>query len=284
MRKGLHIIVAVTALLLFSCKKERSFDPDNTGTGGGGSTSGLLTKSVFHILGDSITAAFSYDAQKRLFSVHYTGEVDGEEIDEQLKFVRNAQGIIQKAVLKTPDYVVAGIDSAEYILNYNSTTSRYTSRVMTIDFFGSIIRDSIAFTYNSSGKISQEEQLYDEGNGYEKLSRVEYTYDAGGNLTKAKVYLFDDASGSYIASEQDVYEYDNKISPFNLGIEAFLMGDATLVSKNNIIKDTYTDLEDASNNDVGTTVYLYNAANKPKSSTMIYQAEGIPYLTNYYYQ
>jgi hypothetical protein len=282
MRKSLGAIAFL--LFLFSCKKEKSFDPNNP-NGGGGTASTLLAKTVTQLEGgDSLKVTYNYDSQKR-FIGYNTEETDaGDVYNGEVKFIRNAQGVIQKVVFKSWDLLVIGVDSVFYLVHYNTGTSRYSSRVLTYDDGTNFFRDSTVFSYNSSGKIIGSEEFYDDGSGYIKSAKTEYTYGSSGSITKEKAYYFDEASNSYIASYQDDYEYDTKVNPIILGNEAFLFGEVSWVSSNNQTKDTFTDLEDPNGGDVYTTTYTYNSANKPLTDQMVAQSEGIPYPTKYTYK
>ena len=279
--------LAVIALCLQACKKEKSFDPDAGDNTGGGTTGTLLTKAVTQLGDDdSLSVFYGYDGQKRLVSYRYDGVVDGDNFTGETRLVRNTQGIVQNVVTKSSDLLGLGIDSMVYSVHYNTGSSRYTSSVLTFKDAGIIIKDSTAYSYNAGGKLSQSEEFFDDGvsGGYSKLSKTEYSYDAAGNVTKVKNYGYDDNTALYEAYDEDVYQYDTKINPVILGNEAFLLGDPLFASPNNVTKDTYTDLLDASYNDIVTNVYTYNTNNKPVTATITYQSEGVPYPVAYTYK
>jgi hypothetical protein len=277
--------VAIISLFLFSCKKEKSFDPNNPNGGGGGTGGALLAKTVTQLDGgDSLVVVYNYDNQKRFIGYIAEESYQGDLYNSEMKFIRNAQGIIQKVVLKSYDLVLIGIDSIFYVAHYNAGTSRYTSKVLTYDDGTDFFRDSTAFSYNSSGKIIGSEEFYDDGNGYVKASKIDYTYGSSGNITREKAYYFDDVSNSYVASYQDDYEYDSKVNPMILGNEAFLFGESSWAASNNQTKDTFTDLEDPSGGDVYTTTYTYNSNNKPLTDQTVAQSDGVPYPTKYTYK
>lgn len=277
--------VAIMVLLLFSCKKEKSFDPNNPNGGGGGTTSSLLDKTVTQTGGgDSLVISYIYDNQKKFIGYSAEESDQGDLYHREEKFVRNTQGIVQKVVVKSYDLALLGIDSLFYVVHYNTGTSRYTSSVLTYDDGVDFFIDSTVFSYNSSGKIIGSEEFYDDGSGYVKASKVEYTYGSSGNVTKEKAYSFDENTNSYVASYQDDYEYDSKVNPIILGNEAFLFGELSFASSNNETKDTFTDLEDPNGGDVYTTTYTYNSSNKPLTDQLTAQSDGIPYLTKYTYK
>ena len=277
--------LAVIALCLHACKKERSFDPDAGSTGGG--TTGLLTKAVTQLGDDdSLSVFYGYDNQKRLISYRYNGVVDGDNFTGESKLIRNTQGIVQKVVVTSNDLSGLGIDSMVYAINYNTGSSRYTSSVLTFNDAGFIVKDSTAYSYNASGKLSQSEEFLDDGvsGGYFKLSKAEFSYDAAGNVTRVKNYGYNESTSLYEIYDEDLYEYDTKVNPLILGNEAFLLGDPLLASPNNVTKDIYTDFLDASYNDVITNAYTYNSSNKPLTATITYKSEGVPYPVVYTYK
>src|SRR5688572_197459 len=139
MRKAIGSIAIIT-LFLFSCKKEKSFDPNNPNGGGGGSTDSLLEKTVTQTDGgDSLVITYIYDSQKKFIGYSAEESYQGDFYHREEKFIRNSQGIIQKIVVKSFDLALLGIDSVFYAVHYNTSTSRYTSSVLTyddgIDFF-----------------------------------------------------------------------------------------------------------------------------------------------------
>ena len=286
MRKSIAGI-AVISLCLHACKKERSFDPDASGSTGGGTTGTLLAKAVTQLGDDdSLSVFYEYDNQKRLVSYRYDGVVDGDNFTGESKLIRNTQGIVEKVVVKSNDLSAVGIDSLVYAVNYNTGSSRYTSSVLTFNEAGFTIKDSTAYSYNASGKLSQSEEFLDDGvsGGYSKISKTEYSYDATGNVSRVKNYGYNESTSLYEAYDEDVYQYDTKVNPLIIGNEAFLLGDPLFASPNNVIKDTYTDFQDASYNDVVTNVYTYNTNNKPLTATITYQSEGVPYPVAYTYK
>lgn len=282
MRTSLPLVAATAALLLFSCKKEKSFDPDGSNTSGN-TGSGLLERKVTKFGTDSITTFYEYDPQRRLILYQTGGVVSGTSTEVQLRFIRNAHGIIQKSILKTDFFASFGIDSIVRMVHYDASKARYSSMVAAyFDGFDDV-QDSTVFSYNSAGKITGVEYFYDYGTGiYQKDGKTEYTYDAAGNVTKEKNYAYN--AGAYEAYEESMYEFDNKTNPIFLGNEGFVLGDILTFSPNNQTKKTYTDLTDPSSNSVATSVYTYNTNNKPATGTHNDQNFPVPFTTIYYYK
>jgi hypothetical protein len=282
MRIGLPIIAVASMLLLFSCEKERSFDP-NSNNAGGNVGSGLLDRTVTKFGTDSITTSYDYDGQKRLILYKSGGSFLGTFAEVQLKFVRNAQGIIQKSILKTDFFASMGIDSILRIVHYDVSKARYTSMAAAYFDGSDDVQDSTVFIYNTAGKITGIEYFSDYGTGtYDRDGKTEYTYDASGNVTKEKNYGYN--AGAYEAYDESVYEFDNKTNPIFLGNEGFVLGDIITFSPNNQTKKTYTDFTDPSANAVATSVYTYNTNNKPATAAQNDQSFPVPFSTTYYYK
>src|SRR5688500_7761059 len=125
MRSAL-LTAVITAFISFSCKKERSFDPDVTG-GSGNTASGLLERTATKFGTDSIGTFYEYDNQKRLIVYKSGGNFLGSSVETEIRFVRNRQGIIQKSILKTDFFASMGIDSIVRNVYYDASRSRYFS-------------------------------------------------------------------------------------------------------------------------------------------------------------
>jgi hypothetical protein len=285
------VALLIIVTFLYSCKKEKNVDPGGSGGGGQGVT--VLDKQVLKFGSDSTTIRYTYDAQKRLVSAKSTVVTGANSYETEKKLLRNSAGVIQKYVDFDADYYrpQIGADSIFYKINYNSGTSRYTSKVFTITDGTSVFRDSIAFTYNTSGKIIKQEGFLDVGigGGYVAYVKEEYTYDGTSNITTAQTSEFDDVSGTYKMSYQLKYEYDNKANPLSLGNDAFIYGDAisgdpSLASPNNVIKVTYDYAEPSVKDEIYTIAYAYNSANKPVSATQTLQSGGTPATIVYFYK
>ncbi len=286
MKSPIITLFAFVTIILVSCKKEKSAE---MGSGGSGAASNLLTRRVAKEGSDSSVVIYGYNAQQKLISIK-TNDVSQSGIDEsEIKLPRNAQGIIQKIVLKSQDLVQSfGVDSIFYAVNYDASKSRYSSMVFTItspidptDSF----KDSTAFTYNTAGKLIQQESFLDDGSGggFMELTKTEYTYDGSNNVSMATTYEFDETSGIYELIYTLGYEYDNKTNPLSLGNEAFLLSDISLASTRNVTKLIYDDTDPA-RDDAVTYAYVYNATNKPITGTQTLQSGGTPATIAYYYK
>jgi len=279
MGKGLFLGFVAMSLLLFSCKKEESFEVGQ----GNNNTGSLLRKQVISLGGnDSVVATFGYDADQRLVSVNTTGTVESISTTGSHTIERNTEGIIQ--TITTSDEDVTG-GSTTFTVNYDAASSRYTSKTGTYDVGGTTIKDSTAFTYDASGNIALQEQFLDDGTtgGYLQYLKKTFAYN-NDNIASASVYLYNPSAGDYEEIAEQNFEYDDKIAPLNLSVEAFLLDDASFANANNITKITLTSLVDPDLDDVTTFTYVYDAEGRPVSSSFLVQSTGIPLPITYTYQ
>jgi hypothetical protein len=272
--------LAAFTLILFSCQKES----DNGGGGNSNTNEPLLTRMVNTIGSDSTVTLLSYNAAKKLTYYRFDGKDDsGAPVDVQQFLTRNSQNVVTQVVLKSNQLTQVGLDSIVSKLNYNSGTSRYTSRVTSIELFGFSFMDSLVFNYDASGKITSEiDYAGDATSGYEIASKTEYTY-VGSNLTMIRYYSYDTGTGQYTLEETDTIEYDAKTAPLVMSTEAIAIGVPAWFSANNYTKRTIVSSTDPTLNDVETTTYTYTAKDRPLTSISTSQS-GQSSTTRYYYQ
>lgn len=266
------------AVLLFACTKERSLE-----TGGNGGT--LLVQSSSRLGSDSTVVQYRYDAEKRLIGYQTAAAFQGQNDQSSTTFTRNGQGIVQKVVFKSSLLLSVAIDSIPFNVSYDAARQRYTSRTGEYDLFGSIIKDSIAYTYDAGGRLIKEEEFIDDSQsgGYGEFSKTDYTYDAEGNVIKSVISDFDPVAGTYEAISETLYEYDANVNPLELTIEGFVVGNPSLISSHNVAKVTTTDLEDATSETV-TYTYVYNFDKKPVSGTATINGSGGTITVTFIYQ
>lgn len=281
MRSLLTAILATLCIGLFSCQKEVDDIFSNSGNnGGGGNTSGLLTKMVIKDGSDSSVTTYSYNSANKIVGINAVTVESGATSVTNNTVVRNAQGIIQKIISKSSDLTQFGIDSVVSIVNYNTSSQHYTSRVLKVSFFGISFGDSSSFVYDASGKIVTEFDFLDDGTGTSQNSKFDFTY-SGSNMASMKGY--DMSSGTPDLQITELFEYDAKFSPLTLGNEAFILNNAfEWLSVNNISRQTVNLVGDPTTYLI-THTYIYNSSNRPVSATII--NDGQPSGTvNYYYK
>ena len=283
----IYLLIFVAALVLASCTKEKSFEPGN-----GDSTGNMLVKRTIKLGSDSINTLYTYNNKNQLTSYTTAGVFNipgygSVPVSEERKFIRDGQGIIQQFVRVSSDFLSSTVDSTVFHLRYDASKSRYTSAVATAMDGGVMEKDSVAYTYNSAGRISQFEYFHDDGisGGYQEDFKMEFTYDSKGNIIRDRSFSYDQSRGAYEETAEEKFEYDDKVSPLVLGIEAFLLEEFVSVSPNNVTKSTFVDLEDPSENDTSTITYTYNTDNKPATASSSSQSSaGISIPINYVYK
>lgn len=283
MKNPFYFVLLCVPVLFTACKKEKTVDTGN----GGGTAATLLDKQVTKFGNDSSVVTYSYDGQKRLISLKTKGVESGNPYESEIKLPRNSQGIIQKYVDKSADYVpIFGTDSLFYSLRYDAAAARYTSKVLVLPFGTVTLKDSVAYTYNATGKVIQQESFFDEGSGagYVQYAKTEYTYDANNNVSMAKTSEYDDANRRYVLLYTFQYEYDNKTNALAMGNEAFIIDQPSLFSTHNVTKISFDDSDPIGEDDTSVITYVYNAGNKPVSANQTFQSGSTAGVVTYTYK
>jgi len=278
MKRVFTTLSILTALFLFSCQKEAGFSGSDNG--GGSNGGGLLKKLVSKSGSDSSVLAFGYNSSQKIITLNTTITSGGTSTLIQERAERNAQGIIQKIIIKSNQYQQLGLDSVTTVMQYSS--GRYTTKVTTFDLVVFVFKDSVELIYDAAGKVITEKSYTDYGSAsYRQTGKIDYTY-SGNNLATIKNYTYDVSSASYALDETYTYDqYDNKISPMFAGNEAFVFDSPFFYSSNNPTKSTYTLTGNPTQN--YTITYTYNAANKPLTASSDIQPGNITSTGTYYY-
>jgi len=275
MRKCSILLLAAATLGLFSCQKEVDFANSN---GGNGPTDVVLQKLVSKSGSDSSTLEFGYNSSGKLMTLNTIDVTSGTTSITRERVDRNPQGIIERLIIKDDQYQQAGLDSVVTVMEYNS--GRYISKVTTIDLGIVVFRDSVLLIYDAQGEVITE-KIYDDlaTGSYEENAKIDYTY-SGNNIATIKQYSYDGSTYSLVfTSTYD--EYDNKVSPMNIGIEAFLFDSPAMYSSNNPTKSS---IADSGSSQAFTTSYTYNSVNKPLTATSTIQPGNSTATGTYYYQ
>jgi len=191
---------------------------------------------------------------------------------------RNSQGIIQKLIVKDDQYQQLGLDSVVTVMEYSS--GRYVSKVTTIDLGIVVFKDSVVLIYDGGGSVVTE-RIYDDlatGN-YEENAKIDYTY-SGSNIATIKQYSYDGSTYSLVVT-YSYDEYDNKVSPMNIGFEAFVFDSPAMYSSNNPTKSS---IADPGSSQTFITSYTYNSVNKPLTAMSTIQPGNSTATGTYYYQ
>lgn len=229
MKKLLTAVAAI--ILLASCQKEITFDPNNpagtgngsgsggTGTGGagtGGSTgSGLLIKAVAVTGTETQTTLYSYDAQSRLETVTTSGTSGGLPTDSYQKYVRDGAGRIVKVLQKLADFGGGASDTARLTYHYPTATTMdpdYSVSVKSLGAGGLSLTtiDSVAFSYSGGKLASYYDYMSTNLFGITtplSENKWEYTYNASGYVTVMKT-LSNTSSGAPLTETYNIaYTY-----------------------------------------------------------------------------
>lgn len=275
--KNLSAFLLLASFMAFiSCQKEIVLNNPSTDTTGGGiivppGTSGELVIKVYGKAPsglDSNVSYYTYNSAKKVISRHIMIYAYGESIDTWSWYERNAAGLI----IKSKNYQVNSTnplpaDTTVTFHNYNAGTNpSLQSSVSSTDFFGITISDSIAYTYNSSGRVAKSENFQNSffSSIPELTGRNVFTYDANGN--PAKIQLYSISSGVASLETTQTYTFDNKTDPLNYSdAEAFIISGFPPF-KNNALSFILLNTASGATSANTTYTYTYNSTGKPATT------------------
>jgi len=284
------VSLGITSLFVLSCQKE--IDPATIGKQTEPVTApgpgGLLVKIVTHTGTDSSVTYFTYDDSRRLIGRAISGISQGFELNDNLQIVRNALGIITKLVEKSPTINQNGYDSVSTNVFYDAATARYTYTTEGHVANGLIIKDSLVFIYDASGRVTRQDYYLADffgGPQFNWVAKTEYDYDTRGNSIGINFFEYKDTSHSFILGGITTYTYDARVNPLLLNAgEAIVLQEPDLSSPSNISGVDLNDLTDPSTNVKVGIVYTYNSADKPTTAIQTRNPGNIITHVNFYYQ
>jgi len=285
------ILSVCSSIVLFSCQKEADFtngDNGNGNGGGGGNSNGdLLVKALEITIAthDTNVITVQWDASKRLIDYHSKGKVDGIDEETHYAISRLADGKITK--IKQTSALTAGlVDSVVYVVHYVPGTSKLAYDIATQYTFIGELTDSVVFTYDASGAVTSQEDFSDVFGVIAPSSKMQFLYDANGNVTTIKSYSAN-GSGGYDPVSTDTYTYGPHKSPYTLGEEAFVAIGAPSVSKNDPTGAHIAAINDPTHvYDIAYDQQQYNSFDRPVSGVfhVMPQPPGYDVKVLYYYQ
>lgn len=275
MKNLLTAFLALLSVGLFSCQKEVTDIFNNSGSSSGTQLVKVISKSG----SDSSAMTFGYNASKKLTDLNSFSVTSGTTSSFSMRAVRNAQGIIQKVIIKSDQYQQYGLDSVITVVGYQA--GHYSTEVTTIDLGGMTVADSVYLTYDAGGRVIKEESFFVALGSADTMSKTEYTYN-GNNIATMKTYSYDPSTSSYTLIDTYTYDqYDDKQSPMYFGNDAFVFGSPLFDSYNNPLKSSESVL---GTTQTYTITYTYNSANKPATASSIIQPGNTTATGTYYYQ
>src|SRR4026208_325814 len=135
MNRKYTIIIILTILVFTSCQKEIDW-------GLGGNNKELLVKVVSKTGNDSTVTNYTYDGSQRLIREKISGIAQGIDLDNDLKIYRATDGVITRTVQSSALLAGTGVDSIVTRFNYNTSSKRYTSSLVTLTVLGVTVTDS----------------------------------------------------------------------------------------------------------------------------------------------
>jgi hypothetical protein len=262
MRKIFLLLPIVVLLVFVSCQKEIDWGTSN-GSGGG-----KLIKLRSMTGSDSTVVTYIYDANGRYGGEDLVGVSNGTTLDQTYRVNRNASGIITSTVLKSPAFVLAGIDSIVTIYYYNTATSHYTAGAFTMSVGGFSFTDSAVYTYDGSGRIASAAHWFVSGiiPTYEGLEN-QYTYSGDGlNLVTVNQLAATNPGDPLTSEAQTTNTFDAKTNPLMFKNEGVLLDRFGYYNANNGTKAVYSNTADPTQDFTYDITYKYNSAGTPDSS------------------
>lgn len=277
MRLKITFFCLVFATIFFSCKKEDLSNGLSTGKNPAASVP-VLSKVLIdnqsayeYVYNDSslLTTEKSkfnfninhFNAQGQLTSTDYYGNDAVLSCDAQV-----FQAAIACTEWVTSATAIKG-GTLSYVYNDHGQLIKTSYSRPT-----STISEYSQFTYDAGGKITRQSMYWaDVATGY-----IDYSYDSKGNLVKEMLYNLP-ASGVAELITTTQYEFDSKLNPYKLYSKSLIPGITT--NQNNIIKITYTiKIDPAQGSDkvqVTQDNFTYNAQGYPvtknANTTYIYK-------------
>jgi hypothetical protein len=275
--KYLFLIFFACATLC-ACNKEESVDTSVPGVPAPNLNVpvGKLARMVYKY-GSAVTSVtdFAYDAAGRW--IGFNAPLGDPLIQGYMatRIMRDEHGIIKSYTVK--DDASNGAQETTYRVYYNDAQKQYLARAGNVMLNGSMVVDSTVFQY-SNGRIAA-------GNIYIKASagsaatdygKVEFSYDAAGNITSIKTSLLDLTTNTIEPASALEMEFDDKPNAMAVGAEAIVLDYIYGANSNNIRKISSLDLA----NGVDTVVdlyadYTYRGDNKPLTAEIHSDGETI---------
>jgi hypothetical protein len=262
MRRILYFLAGT--MLVLSCSKETSVENGQR----------LIAKIVTKSGTDSTVIEYSFDSRSRFAQEKTTSGTDVST----LSLVRDASGratrMVQSAMGSMPATVVT-----DYIY-LSAGDSRLRNGILKTDVQGLAVNDSIAFTYAT--RVSRTTHYF-SAVGIPSLTAyyLEYSYDARGNMTQAKVYQATGLTTVELAATLS-FEYDNNPSPVYFKDDVLVENLTTqFLSPNNVTKVSLV-AADPTDNFTATTVYEYRSDGRPSRATRT--VSGVSFVSDYTYR
>lgn len=289
MRRIIFFCALFSLGLITGCQKDLDWDindvRNNTGGNTGGGTDTTLSEGELMVRAvqidattlDSSIAILDWDSNKRLRE--YFTETLGDTYDQRIE--RQSDGRISK-IVSVAHYKPSGGDSAVYYPFYIPGTKQldYVIDTFFSSLFGNLI-DSISFTYNSKGQITERLLTTTIFGIKTDGGRKDYEYDGNGNLIKFDTYA--DRAGTAKTGSATI-SYSNHKAIAILGEECFILSgliSETLVSKNDfdLLKSTDAttgltfsyDVSDAIYNEFDRQTYSYLSVTPKPPATSDYK-------------
>jgi hypothetical protein len=217
-----------------------------------------------------------------------TGKTNGLVTDSRTDITRENNGNIKK-MINSPMGGGGLVDSTVSYVSYQPGTSKiiYVKNINYYQLIGAM-SDSIAITYNASGKISEKETFFENiiTGGYGKAFKSVFTYDAQGNLLTNVTSAPDPVTGIYAPVITITNTYDSHLAPATFGDDAYVVRGLSeeSVSPNHLIKKVQTG--GGTNVNLTMSQFQFNTSDRPTSEVISFTPvpPGYTLKVSYFYQ
>jgi hypothetical protein len=262
-----------------SCQKQYERPDVDLGAGGsagGGTSNGtLLVRAEYKTTGNTTEGGintYDYDANNRLILAKIASTDSSNRTQTvAYRYERDATGKVTRIIsnLFSATQPGAGFPDSVYMdVHYPTGSTNFDYVKYKMNFGGLDYMDSVAYTWTNGTVSATVEFTGFSGTGIPPMvtgAATQYAY-VNGNVSTMKFY-----DVLPITTPDAIYtiEYDTKNQALAVGTDAFLPGlGPGCVSKNNSLKETYSDKAGAALLQVNYTLQ-YNATNYPITGAMV---------------
>lgn len=262
MKKINLYLCVLTTLVFTACQKEIDWSvAPPAGTDGDLLIRVLQVTPSTH---DTNIITFDRDANKRLIEYESAGKVNGIATDILHTITRAADGKILK--IKSSSTLTAGLlDSTVYFPHYTGSKMDYVIDTQ-YTLFG-IVRDSIAYSYDGSGKVVAKETQSDFIGGMSPSSKQLYEYDASGNVITITDQV-PDGFGGYDDDATTDINYDGHKNAIVLGEESYIILGASNTSPLNPVKQVSNAVSSGTTYTTTFSNATFNSFNRPRTADL----------------
>jgi len=253
---------------LCACNKEESVDPGGNllPEPGANVPNGKLARMVYSFGGSGTSVTdFLYDASGRWAGFKAPAGDPLLQGHTATRIMRNGEGVINAFTVKDE---ADGGQERTFRVYYNDAQKQYLARAGTVMLNGSRVVDSTVFIYANGRIVSGNIWIKPTAGGTATdYGKVEFSYDASGNITAIKTSLLDFSTNKIEPVSQLTMDLDDKPNAMPVGDEAIVLDYIYGANSNNIRKVSSLDLANGTDTVVNLYAdYTYRGDEKPQTA------------------